>query len=73
MDNKTDILTQGMMDVKEMARFLHISIVTLYKLISLGRVPAPVKLGRRTLWPVENVKAWVAEGCPQPQEKKQNE
>jgi predicted DNA-binding transcriptional regulator AlpA len=29
-----------------------------------GRVPAPVKLGGRTLWRVEELRRWVAAGCP---------
>jgi prophage regulatory protein len=29
-----------------------------------GRVPAPVKLGGRTLWRSEELRAWVAAGCP---------
>lgn len=29
-----------------------------------GRIPAPVKLGGRTLWRVEELREWVAAGCP---------
>jgi len=29
-----------------------------------GRVPAPVKLGGRTLWRVEELRRWVGSGCP---------
>ena len=29
-----------------------------------GRCPSPVKLGGRTLWRVEELKAWVAADCP---------
>jgi prophage regulatory protein len=29
-----------------------------------GRVPAPVKLGGRTLWRVEELRRWVDAGCP---------
>src|SRR5437773_510866 len=28
------------------------------------RIPAPVKLGGRTLWRVEELRRWVAAGCP---------
>jgi predicted DNA-binding transcriptional regulator AlpA len=31
---------------------------------AVGRVPAPVKLGGRTLWRVQELRAWVAAGCP---------
>jgi predicted DNA-binding transcriptional regulator AlpA len=29
-----------------------------------GRIPAPVKLGGRTLWRVEELRLWVEVGCP---------
>jgi predicted DNA-binding transcriptional regulator AlpA len=29
-----------------------------------GRVPAPIKLGGRTLWRVEELRCWVESGCP---------
>ena len=28
------------------------------------RIPAPVKLGGRTLWRVEEIRRWVEAGCP---------
>lgn len=28
------------------------------------RIPAPVKLGGRTLWRVEELRRWVEAGCP---------
>ncbi len=34
------------------------------KLSSQGAVPAPVRLGRRTLWRVADLDAWLAAGCP---------
>jgi predicted DNA-binding transcriptional regulator AlpA len=29
-----------------------------------GRIPAPIKLGGRTLWRVEELRRWIACGCP---------
>jgi prophage regulatory protein len=29
-----------------------------------GRIPAPIKIGGRTLWRVEELRAWVEAGCP---------
>src|SRR5438046_1151463 len=29
-----------------------------------GRIPAAIKLGGRTLWRVEELRSWVAAGCP---------
>jgi prophage regulatory protein len=29
-----------------------------------GRIPAPIKLGGRTLWRAEELRRWVENGCP---------
>ena len=29
-----------------------------------GLIPRPVRIGRSTLWNVEELKAWIAAGCP---------
>ena len=35
-----------------------------WKLHASGRVPAPVRLGRRVLWRRHDLELWVAGGCP---------
>jgi predicted DNA-binding transcriptional regulator AlpA len=29
-----------------------------------GRIPRPVRIGRSTLWRVDELRAWVAAACP---------
>ena len=29
-----------------------------------GRIPLPVRLGRRTLWRADELRAWTEAGCP---------
>ncbi len=48
----------------EAARLSGISEPTWWRLHSAARVPAPVKLGGRTLWRSEELRRWVAVGCP---------
>jgi len=31
---------------------------------ALGRIPAPVRIGRSVRWPAAELSAWVAAGCP---------
>jgi len=31
---------------------------------SAGKVPLPVRLGRRTLWRAEELREWTRAGCP---------
>jgi len=35
-----------------------------YQWLASGRVPSPVKLGRRALWRFDEIRQWVAAGCP---------
>jgi len=47
---------------QEFARVLGISLRHLDRLISQERVPKPLRLGRRVLFPVADAKAWLAAG-----------
>ena len=29
-----------------------------------GKIPAPIRIGRRTFWRTEELRHWVAAGCP---------
>lgn len=33
-----------------------------------GRIPQPVRIGRSTLWRTDELRAWVAAGCPRRKE-----
>lgn len=56
---------QGMIDTKSFARFLAVSPRALYSLMAEGALPKPVSLaGRIRRWSIEEVLAWVMEGCP---------
>jgi hypothetical protein len=34
------------------------------QLDNAGKVPAPVRFGKRKLWSVKELQDWVAQGCP---------
>ena len=61
LKSASDVL---LIDAKEASRLCCISSSTWYKLHSSGRVPVPIKLGRRTLWRKDELIKWVAAGCP---------
>lgn len=46
------------------AQLCGVSRATWYSLQKAGRLPKPVRLGRRVLWRVEELHQWVAAGCP---------
>jgi predicted DNA-binding transcriptional regulator AlpA len=37
---------------------------TWWRLHSAGKVPRPNKLGGKTLWRVQEIRDWIAAGCP---------
>jgi len=50
---------------KDAAAMLDISRTLLYQLTVTGEIgPRPYKLGRCSLWDPQELKAWVASGCP---------
>ena len=46
------------------ARLCGVSRAAWWSLHAAGRVPLPVRLGRRTLWRRAELEAWTAAGCP---------
>ncbi len=53
-----------MIDAEAVAKLLSVSNRTVFRLRDAGKMPAPVKLGSRTVWRREAIEQWVAEGCP---------
>lgn len=51
----------------EVAHLLNVSTRTLWRLLSAGRVPRPVRLGGTVRWRLDEVRNWIAEGCPDAQ------
>ena len=56
-----DILT---LTGAEAARFVGVSRAHWYRLVSSGRAPGPIRLGRSVRWSVEEFRAWIAAGAP---------
>ncbi len=53
-----------LVSASEAARLCGVSRTSWWALHSAGRVPLPVRLGRRTLWRVAELAEWVEAGCP---------
>ncbi len=52
------------LDAKEAAALLGIARSTFLSQHSAGRLPAPVHIGRRTLWLKDELRAWLEAGGP---------
>ncbi len=46
------------------ARLLDVSVRSLWRLRSAGQVPQPVRLGGAVRWRLDEIKKWIADGCP---------
>jgi predicted DNA-binding transcriptional regulator AlpA len=53
-----------MIGAAEAARRCGISRTAWYNLKAGGRLPTPIRLGRRVLWRVEELEAWMDAKCP---------
>ena len=53
-----------LLSAPEAATALGVSRAHFLQLHSSGRVPRPVRLGRRVLWRKAELSAWVEAGCP---------
>jgi predicted DNA-binding transcriptional regulator AlpA len=54
------------------ARMLNISTRSLWRLRSAGVLPPPVRLGGTVRWRIDEIKNWIAAGCP-PEKSHENE
>lgn len=50
------------------AKMLNVSVRQVWRLHSLGQLPRPVRLGACVRWRVNEIRAFVAAGCPSRQE-----
>ena len=53
-----------LLSVKEVAKMLGIGERTVWAWAAEGRVPEPLQLGRLKRWRLEEIKQWIAAGCP---------
>ena len=61
-DKKTKPL---LLSAKEAAKLLGICPNHFYTIHNSGRLgPLPVRLGRRVLWSLKELEAWIADDCP---------
>lgn len=53
-----------LINAEQVANILNISERTLWRLVSGGKVPQPVRIGRSARWRVQEIYAWIESGCP---------
>jgi excisionase family DNA binding protein len=48
---------------EDVARMMGVSERTLWRLLSAGKLPQPVRIGRSTRWRLAEVRQWIEGGC----------
>jgi len=51
-----------------LSHILGISTRTIWRRLSAGELISPVRMGKIVRWRLEEVKAWIEDGCPHPDE-----
>jgi excisionase family DNA binding protein len=59
------VRAEQLMTAEELAKLMQVSERTLWRLLSAGKVPQPVRFGRNTRWRAAEVTEWLAKGCPE--------
>jgi len=59
-----DQIAPLLLSAVEAARACGVSRSSWYGLLSSGRVPLPVRLGRSVRWSAEELRRWTEAGCP---------
>lgn len=59
------VTTPQLITAEELAKLMQVSERTLWRLLSGGKLPKPVRIGRSTRWRLAEVNDWIERGCPQ--------
>lgn len=58
--------TTLLISAEDLATILGTSKRTVWRLLSAGIIPQPVRLGKSTRWRLDDIHRWIDTGCPQP-------
>ena len=61
---KRSVTQPLLIDSRQVGELLNLSARTVWRLLSAGKLPQPVRIGRSVRWSREKLEAWIAEGCP---------
>ncbi len=59
-------VTQSLLiDSRQVGELLNLSTRTVWRLLSAGKLPEPVRIGRSVRWSRSDLETWIANGCPE--------
>lgn len=60
----TAISEPRLIPAEQLAAMLNISTRTLWRKLSAKKIPEPVRIGGLPRWRLDQVRQWIAQGCP---------
>ncbi len=63
-DDEDDFSSDGLINAPQFAKKLQVSLRTLWRLVSAGKAPQPIKLNGNTRCLKSEILAWLRAGCP---------
>ncbi len=54
-----------LIDRRQVGELLNLSTRTVWRLLSAGKLPKPVRIGRSVRWSRSDLETWIANGCPE--------
>ena len=61
---KADAELSQLLTAKQLADLLQLSTRSIWRLKNAAKLPAPIEIGGSVRWKREEVRQWIAEGCP---------
>jgi predicted DNA-binding transcriptional regulator AlpA len=58
-----ELLNPLLITAADLARLLQVSTRTLWRLLSKGELPEPVRFAGTVRWRLQEIKNWIADGC----------
>ena len=55
----------ALLNARQAAALLGISMASLYRYANEAKLPAPVRVGRSVRWREDELRQWIAAGCPE--------
>jgi excisionase family DNA binding protein len=49
---------------EQLAGLLNLSTRTVWRMLSAGQIPKPVRIGASVRWRLDQVREWINDGCP---------
>ena len=66
---KASLVPSVLIDARELARMLSVSVPTVWRMRESCRLPEPLRLTSQTVrWRRADIESWLAAGCPSSQE-----